>query len=132
MKSISVDEIDEDLSADQLAKEIASMAATSDTAKKMDEVARNMSKLDASTQRAYSVMLSGDISGATQDFTPESFTKMAENLKLTEDELVTLFGLEGTPKLLIKSGTRPKSMKQILIAPTSRAPQLTSQVLILI
>jgi hypothetical protein len=37
-------------------------------AQKLDEVAQTMSKLDPSTQRAYSVMLSGDISGATQDF----------------------------------------------------------------
>ena len=96
MKDISVDEVSEDLSADELAREIATIKSTSDTAKEMDQVTQAMSKLDASTQRAYSVMLSGDISGATQDFQAKTYEEIYAELGFqTKEAFMEAFGLTG-------------------------------------
>ena len=103
----SIEQIKETFGNDmqELAKEIAKILGPQEWAKEMDQVAQVMSKLDASTQRAYSVMLSGDISGATQDFqnvADTDFEEVARSLGLVTDDgkgdaekLKELFGLTG-------------------------------------
>lgn len=99
MAGITREEIGDDLKGDKeaLAAEIAKMQAAKEAGAQTDQIMKNMSKLDRNTQQDYAVLMSKDISNATNQFAEGAtidLAKMQSDLGLSEEEMLKAFGYD--------------------------------------